>query len=314
MNVNEFVSVVIPCFKAERFIVRAVSSLLKSGVSQENICLVEDGVFDRTKDVVSVYPDINFISYETNKGAPYARNVGLERVSKKYVMFIDSDDFVSEELIKGLVAEAENNASDLVFGPWRFDGEKAKTKKINYPSRFGAKQWVTRWLTDEYVPPCSVLWSTSLAKKIGGWDERLRQNQDGDIAIRGLMKTDKIAFSNTGFSTYWQHGSDVRVSNAKLEHKELSSDIIYNNVNDWIVDVGAGKESSADLARFCIAQAWRYSELGDEYSEKWLSRAELLGVQMKGYNVNTNLLSFFLGFKASSKIRNAFKKRKKIFN
>ena len=97
------VSVVIPCYKAEKYIARAIDSVLAQPYVDVEVIVVEDGVFDNTKSIVSRYSDkVKFLSFEQNRGAPVARNAGLKEVSSEYVMFLDADDFLEGELLRGL--------------------------------------------------------------------------------------------------------------------------------------------------------------------------------------------------------------------
>src|SRR5690606_19661502 len=141
------------------------------------------------------------------------------KVSTKYVMFVDSDDFVSDDLITGLWDTAEQNGSDITFGPWRFDGERINQGKLRIPPSLAPSDWIFHWINRECVPTCSVLWRTDKVRGIGGWDERLKKNQDGELAVRGLIKGASIAVSKTGFSTYWQHESINRLSDAAIDDK-----------------------------------------------------------------------------------------------
>src|SRR5699024_7291375 len=175
------VSVVIPSYKSACLVSRAINSILDSGVPAENIFVIEDGVYDETAEVLSDIGKINHIQLKQNKGAPYARNIGLSLVKTEYVLFLDSDDYVSSDLVSGLYATAVDNQASLVFGPWRYGGKKMGLKSIKRPTVLPAKKWVTRWLSEEFVPTCSVLWSTEFVKKVGGWNEDLKQNQDGEL-------------------------------------------------------------------------------------------------------------------------------------
>src|SRR5690625_3117307 len=212
-------TVVIPSYRAESLIARTLNSLVQAGLGRQNIIVVEDGVFDNTKQIIDDFSGIQHIQLQENKGAPYARNTGLELTRTKYVMFLDSDDFISEDHLANLCSEAISTEADITFGPWRMAGEKMGCLSIRYPTQIPAEQWVTQWLMTEFVPPCAVLWSTDFIRSIGGWREDLKQNQDGELAIRGLMNTNKIAFSKNGYGIYWQHNSPYRVSKASSDNR-----------------------------------------------------------------------------------------------
>lgn len=294
------ISVVIPAFKAELLISRTIQSILCAGVQPENIFVIEDGVFDNTSKALKQFDEINYISYEKNKGAPYARNHGLSKVKTKYVMFIDSDDFVSQDLVSGLVRAADEIDADMAFGPWRYDGDNIQQGIIRQPPSISPYDWIFYWLNKSCVPTCSVLWKTSKVKEIGGWDERLRKNQDGEIAIRGLISSNSLAISQEGYSTYWQYKSPNRVSVASPSTTLFTSNIVYTQTYDLIESNSLLSHRKKDLGQYCCQNAWvaQSGKLNNE-AQNWLKRAYNLGYKDEGYNKLTIKLAKILGFKSA---------------
>ncbi|MGA6102025.1 glycosyltransferase family 2 protein [Psychrobacter pocilloporae] len=296
-------TVIIPTYKAEKTISRTIESIIAENVLPDNIIVVEDGVYDDTKKVIDKY-NIKHIIQNENLGAPAARNRGLQEVETKYVMFIDSDDFVSTQLIKGLVDSSNLHNSDISFGPWRLDGDSMRKGKIRQPPYLDSEDWIFNWINNECVPTCSVLWRTERLKKIGGWDERLKKNQDGELAIRGLMNTKKISISQEGYSTYWQHNSQFRVSKASIEDRLFASEVIYEHILKWINSNNNLVEYKKSLGRYCCKVAWiAQSEEYKNDSDKWMLRAKKLGYEDDGYNKKTIVLSRVFGFDTAIEIK-----------
>lgn len=268
-------------------------------------------MFDNTGDVLRKISGINHISYEKNKGAPYARNLGLSEVETKYVMFIDSDDFVSESLIIGLVNSAEKENADIAFGPWRMDGDHIPQGELLQPSSLSTSDWVLHWMNAEYVPTCSVLWKTEKVVEIGKWDERLRHNDDGELAVRGLMSTDNLSISTQGYGTYWHHKSEYRVNAAPIEDQIFAANIIYTNILNWINGNKALKRYNIKLGRYCYKIAWVAQARGLEaVSDEWLSRANNLGYKSKGYSKKTKYLTVLFGFRYAVSINSSLLQNK----
>ena len=113
------VTVVIPAYKAEATIRRAVDSVLaQPGVDTEIVAVV-DGVFDRTPQLLASYDPsrVRTLINETNLGPTFARNRGLAAATGEYVMFLDCDDFVEGDMLAGLVRAMRRDEADLGFGP-----------------------------------------------------------------------------------------------------------------------------------------------------------------------------------------------------
>lgn len=295
-NILKELSVVIPAYKAEALVGRTISSLVDEGVPEENVIVVEDGCFDNTSNIVEGFSGVKFIRKPNNEGAPKARNEGLERVSTKYVMFLDSDDYVEGGLLFSLVEKLDSCDSDVAFGPWRYDGDNRNSGVVRQPPKISNEEWVFYWIHKSCVPPCAVVWRAESIRKAGGWDERLKKNQDGEIAVRCLMRGFKVEVSDKGCGVYWQHESAYRVSDASVKDTLYSANILYNNVLEWIRKEELMDSRTAEylLGKYCCKQAWVAAE-GKDYNEvnSWFDRSSQHGYTKKYYSKATKLASYF---------------------
>lgn len=97
------VSVIIPTYNHEHYLERAISSILTQTMPKAlyEVIVVDDGSTDNTKTVLDSFKEnIRVVSLEENKGLPYAKNIGIRKALGKYVIFLDSDDFVHSDLLK----------------------------------------------------------------------------------------------------------------------------------------------------------------------------------------------------------------------
>lgn len=107
-NYKEKVSIIMPAFRAERFIEAAVQSVLAQTFSDWELIIIDDGSPDRTGEIAdrlaSLDGRIRVIHRERPSGAPsIPRNSGLELADGRYVAFLDSDDlWYPEKLEKQL--------------------------------------------------------------------------------------------------------------------------------------------------------------------------------------------------------------------
>ena len=116
-----FISVVMPVYKVENYLRPAVESLLRQTFSDYEIILVDDASPDASGAIADAiareHACIRVIHKPQNEGLSMARNSGLEQVTGRYVMFMDSDDTVEPTLFAEVVASLEKNpAQVVVFG------------------------------------------------------------------------------------------------------------------------------------------------------------------------------------------------------
>ena len=199
-------TVVIPSYRAERWVGRAIASVLAEGVLAQNLIVIEDGVFDDTGKVVRGFEGVRHLPLEQNLGAPHARNLGLSQATTRYVMFLDVDDYVENGLLQGLVDSLERAGAELAVGPWRYDGDGSERRALRVPVELDNGERIFRWkVFREFFPPCCVAWRAESLRAIGAWDEHLRKDQDGELVIRALTRGLRVAVTKKGNGVYWQH-------------------------------------------------------------------------------------------------------------
>lgn len=110
-------SVIIPAYNAEKTLCRCLDSLVQQPYSDYEILLINDGSTDDTGRICESYANENQhiqYFYKENGGVSSARNLALEHASGEYVLFVDSDDYVSDEYFQILDAIISENHVDLV--------------------------------------------------------------------------------------------------------------------------------------------------------------------------------------------------------
>lgn len=206
------VSVVIPAYRASNTIAHTVRSALAESVVAE-IVVVIDGPDAALQSAVPVDPRVRLVVLEQNRGASPARNIGLALAKAEYVLFLDADDFVEGGLIAAL-AEAARNA-DLAFGPYAFGFASGSRIPVDPHRTIGQPTIVNvlkAWFRGDYVPCCSVLWRTAFVRALGGYDETILNNHDGELVWRACNLGPRLALTTTGCGVYMQSMSPHRAS------------------------------------------------------------------------------------------------------
>lgn len=119
---NEKISVIIPCYNAEKYLEKCLESVVNQTYKNLEIVCVNDGSSDKTIKILENYADsdkrIKVINQE-NFGASQARNNALKLITGSYVAFVDSDDWVDITAFEKAVDKIENYNCDLVF--WSYN-------------------------------------------------------------------------------------------------------------------------------------------------------------------------------------------------
>lgn len=112
-------SVVVPAYNVEQYIEQCVISILEQKTKyQYEIIIVNDGSSDRTSEILKNFEDNRNIRviHQENRGFSGARNRALERYNGRYLMFVDSDDYILPGAIENLLNIAYEKDADIVEG------------------------------------------------------------------------------------------------------------------------------------------------------------------------------------------------------
>ncbi len=117
------VSVIIPVYNAQDYLKVCINSVQQQSYSNMEIICINDGSTDCSENIIRrlMLDDdrIKLINIE-NHGQGYARNLGLNICVGKYVLFLDSDDFIEKRTLEITVNRAEKDDSDFVVFDWKY--------------------------------------------------------------------------------------------------------------------------------------------------------------------------------------------------
>lgn len=120
------VSVIIPVYNVERYIVRCACSLFQQTLKNVEFIFVDDCTPDQSieilKGIIEKFAEIKYttkiISHKFNKGLPAARNTGMQVATGDYIFHCDSDDYVEPTMLEALYNEAIKSDAEMVWCDW----------------------------------------------------------------------------------------------------------------------------------------------------------------------------------------------------
>ena len=89
---NPFVSVIVPVFNSEKYLVQAIDSVFRQDYRRVEVIVVDDGSTDDTAQIIGKYEKNQYI-HQTNQGVASARNTGIVASRGEIIAFLDGDDF-----------------------------------------------------------------------------------------------------------------------------------------------------------------------------------------------------------------------------
>ena len=130
-NISVMLSVVVPVYNVEETLDRCVDSILKQGVDNMEIILVDDGSLDGSPALCDAWSKRNErikVIHKSNGGLSDARNAGIEQARGEYVTFVDSDDTLPVNALEDIY---RNDSEDLIVSAFYRINSKIKTVAHN---------------------------------------------------------------------------------------------------------------------------------------------------------------------------------------
>lgn len=203
------VSVIIPVYKAEKYIEKCVRSLFEQTLDSIEYIFVDDCSPDNSiqimQNVLEEYPhrkpQVKVIRHETNKGVGQTRQDGIDAATGEYIIHCDPDDWVDVEYYENLYTIGSKNDTEIILGNYIEESDnRAEIKNVNF--NFSKTELFHQIsLQNLHMALWNKLVRADVAKRfripvgVNLWE-------DLSIMIPILMTSDKIAFSNNGLYHY----------------------------------------------------------------------------------------------------------------
>ena len=233
-------SIIVPVYNVADYLAKCLDSLLAQDLPQNEyeIIVVNDGSSDNSEEIAQQYADkyvnITLINQE-NQGLSGARNTGIKHAKGDYIQFVDSDDYLEENVLGGLMKQVEKDDLDVL----RFNYENVNDNgEIINPNK-DPKHFVDfsnevvdglTFLNKRLGPACyavqfiikkKLLIDNNIIFKSGIYFE------DTEWTPRMLLKTNRVASTKTVAYYYlMRDGSITKAVNKEKQRKVLEDKIL----------------------------------------------------------------------------------------
>ncbi|GLP99822.1 hypothetical protein GCM10007891_16760 [Methylophaga thalassica] len=218
MHNSPLVSIIIPCYNREKYIRDAIDSCLRQTYPNIEIIVVDDGSKDNSVDVVKTYKDKVKLIVQQNGGVSVARNTGLKASNGEFLIFLDSDDWISDDLVKEHVKTFQKwpeiditCANSKSIMP---DGSESKVNDCNWPNHPDNPKELFL-LSPPPFPACEM-YRASKVKSLGGFYEDMRAFADSSVRIRIVLDNGKVARTDGGYAIYRPVENSITRNKTKL--------------------------------------------------------------------------------------------------
>lgn len=212
------ISIIVPVYNAELYLKRFLDSLVKNKQYIYETLLIDDGSTDNSANICKKYANkYKFIKYiyQKNQGPSAARNKGLDMANGKYIVFIDSDDYIGD--IKNVVDTINNNNNvDYFIFPNIYKDINSKIESVNRNYKFGIfemnknKIIIKKMIKDECInAPWSKIYKKEIIDKYNiRFDKRYKLAEDLLFNISYISKCNNFIIGKCSFYFYCFNGAN----------------------------------------------------------------------------------------------------------
>ncbi|MFR0496450.1 glycosyltransferase family 2 protein [Limosilactobacillus reuteri subsp. suis] len=194
---EELISIIVPIYNSEEYLRTCLNSLINQKYSNIEILLVDNGSTDRSMDICREYQhqDKRIKIYQkTNGYQGAARNLGILKSNGEYIMFVDSDDYVSSDFCACALKITNNRKSDITIFDYSLINKNKKTSiKHIFDTRTGdvSKEVAIKSLIHE-----SFLWNKIFKKDLfnGITFPENRKFEDVSTIYKLMYRAEKITY------------------------------------------------------------------------------------------------------------------------
>ena len=218
MNKHPIVSIIIPVRNQEEFIGRCIRSLLANSYPKDNyeIILINDASTDNTVEVIKTFKsDLVILNNSRQLGLPASLNKGIKNAKGRFVVRVDSDDYVHSEYLNILSIHLSfNDNIDATCCDYQLVDSNEKVIQ--------EKKWL------EEPIGCGIMFRIEHLVKLGLYNEEMRLHEDKDLLLRFV---DKYSIYSIPLPLYRYRRHENNITNQSKDMKLYLEKLKDNHKN-----------------------------------------------------------------------------------
>lgn len=221
------VSVIIPAYNRAAIISETLNSVKAQTWQNWECIVVDDGSVDNTAEIAERYTKADarfrYLPNQLKKGAPGARNTGVEESRGDFLIFLDSDDLLSPDCLSNRINKFKQNPDFdfLVFSSIEF---KERIDDTNILVNVLSKENTIKRFLNLDMPwlIMAAIWRRESFLKLGQWNEELLSWQDWDLHIRAVFNGYKFTCFSTVDNYYRCNSSITSLGTVAITKEHLA--------------------------------------------------------------------------------------------
>ncbi|EOU1560854.1 glycosyltransferase, partial [Clostridium perfringens] len=237
------ISIIVPVYNAENYIDNLIKSIINQTFKDYELIIINDGSTDSTTEKLKKYEKIHkniIIENINNKGPANARNLGVKLAKGNFICFVDSDDYISFNMLDDLYKAYLKSNADIIIGKINFGRNKTYNfKKLDgeiteiLDNKILIKMMLSENSTKGYSFLHGKLYKKSLLKDINFED--LMYSEDFIFNMKVYLKARKIIFLNKEIYYYFENTNSLTKSYDSERDYNLVK--LFDNIEQLTINI-----------------------------------------------------------------------------
>jgi glycosyltransferase involved in cell wall biosynthesis len=265
MRPSPSISIIIPCYNAERYIAATIESVLAQSQPGMEIIVVDDGSTDQSVNtVLKTFPSVR-LEQQANQGVAAARNTGIRLARGEWVAFVDADDIWLPGKLSAQLQQLQSAPEcRMNYTAWEVWPSDQPRPAADYLARLqdraadsarwdGASGWIyTQLLLDCVVWTSTVLVQRSLLEELGGFDASLRIGEDYDLWLRASRLTPILRIARP-YALYRIHPASITKT---MPTDNYRATLVGRALSRWGMGSPDGSIADQVAVQRSLAKSW----------------------------------------------------------
>lgn len=252
---NTKVSVVITAYNVEKYIEKAINSVLNQTYKDIELVVVEDCSTDNTLKIIKDLQksdttfSINLVQHLKNVGAGLSRRDGIKASTGDFIMLLDADDWLNEDYIEHLVDKQKETNADIVGGGITYcyeDTDKFKTETFGTTVSEGFQKFVD-YNDGKIVFLNNKIVRSTMYDTVEYCDRRYVE--DTPVIMKLLYNANKVAYVNEAGYNYLQRNGSLCHNSSRWKHN-LFCALCCAELIEWFKDKPEPYKTIFGLSQF----------------------------------------------------------------
>ncbi len=251
---NPEISVIIPLYNKERTIANTIEHVLSQNYNDWELIIIDDGSTDNSRMVVEKYLKDQRIKYyyKKNGGPSSARNYGVDKATKEWIVFLDADDFFLNDALCTYSQLIVSNPDMFFFVCNFYTQYNGKYKLYSRKYKNGClKNNFYAWMFNRCMPRAGACIMHETVCKEFPYNDKIRRYEDADVIFRAMAKykvytcripvlvynTDTLEASKSRSNIFEDYLGYIDLKSGNFWARIAKYDLFFRNIRHYPVQV-----------------------------------------------------------------------------